>query len=197
MEVSQRVSQHGIDLLIELEDVRSHLYRDIKHLASIGIGHLLTKSELCSGKIAITDPATGQREVIRYANGLTPRQMHLLLEQDLEPVVQTIQLHVHVPLTQHQFDALCCFCYNIGCEAFLGSSLLKMLNQGYYAAVPYQMSRWVHAGGEVVAGLINRRHQEIALWNLPPEEAQRTNGGLEVTSEAGPEGEGVQPPLHT
>jgi lysozyme len=42
---------------------------------------------------------------------------------------------------------------------------LKLLNQAQYAEVPNQLLRWTRAGGQVVQGLVNRRQNEIKLWN--------------------------------
>jgi lysozyme len=65
---------------------------------------------------------------------------------------------------QNQFDALVSFAYNIGGPHFEGSTLLQVLNQGNYYAVPGQMLRWNRAGGVVVPGLTNRRRDEGALF---------------------------------
>jgi lysozyme len=72
---------------------------------------------------------------------------------------------VTVPLNQNQFDALVSFSFNVGDNAFRGSTLLKLLNQGQYDQVPAQLRRWVRDNGHVVQGLINRREKEIVLWN--------------------------------
>jgi len=71
---------------------------------------------------------------------------------------------VKVALNQNQFDSLVSFTFNTGIQAFADSTLLKMLNQGNYDAVPDQLRRWVRAGGNVVQGLVNRRENEIKLW---------------------------------
>jgi len=47
----------------------------------------------------------------------------------------------------------------------MGSILLKVLNEGKYADVPAQLRKWNRAGGKVVQGLVNRRENEILLWN--------------------------------
>jgi lysozyme len=45
------------------------------------------------------------------------------------------------------------------------STLLKRLNAGAYAEVPRQLRRWSFADGKQVQGLLNRRENEIKLWN--------------------------------
>ena len=42
--------------------------------------------------------------------------------------------------------------------------MLKVLNEGKYDEVPYQMKRWNKANGEVLAGLVRRREAEAALF---------------------------------
>jgi lysozyme len=77
---------------------------------------------------------------------------------------KTINQSVKVPLTQNQFDALVCFCYNVGSGNFLSSTLLKVLNLGHYEEVPAQLMRWNKAKGIVLAGLTRRRQAESALF---------------------------------
>ena len=69
-----------------------------------------------------------------------------------------------VPLNQNQFDALVSFVYNLGAGAFEGSTLLKDLNAHNFAAVPGQLEEWVHAGSQVLPGLVARRKAEARLF---------------------------------
>lgn len=154
-----QMSQHGIALLTQWEGCELEVYNDSAGLPTIGVGHLLTKSELMSGKITIGGV------LVKYANGLTQEQAEALLAQDLGPTEAAVNGGVKVSLSQNQFDALTSFTFNVGAPAFKGSTLLKLLNQGQYAQVPEQLMRWTRAGGRVVQGLVNRRRNEIKLWN--------------------------------
>jgi lysozyme len=71
---------------------------------------------------------------------------------------------VTMPITQHQLDALVSFAYNLGVGSLSGSTLLKQLNAGDYAAAAEQFLVWSHAGGVVVAGLLRHRQAEQALF---------------------------------
>jgi lysozyme len=102
---------------------------------------------------------------VKYVNGLTNQQVIDLLSQDVKPAEQAVNNGAKVPLSQNQFDALVSFTFNVGTGAFNGSTLLKVLNQKQYADVPTQLLRWTRAGGQVVQGLVNRRQNEIKLWN--------------------------------
>jgi len=154
-----QMSENGQRKLADWEGFKTRAYHDAAGKLTIGVGHLLTRSELSSGKIWI------QGEAVRYAAGLTDRQILDLLAQDLEGAENVVNEGVEVELKQNQFDALVSFCFNVGATAFKNSTLLRRLNQGGYEEVPAQLRRWVHCSGAVVPGLVNRRENEIALWN--------------------------------
>mgnify|MGYP001558519518 FL=1 len=126
----------------------------------MGIGHLLTKSEMASGKIFLTGYG-----LVKYGRDAWPEDWcEALLRMDLRSVEAALHLLVRVALTQPQYDALCCWTFNVGNNAMRTSTLLAQLNTGHYDQVPVQMRRWVYAGGRVLQGLKNRREREIALW---------------------------------
>ena len=156
-----KVGERGKYLFKEWEGLVTHVYLDSGGEPTIGIGHLLTRSERTSGKIVIRGRAT------QYRDGLSEQQCWHLLEQDLEGVEKTVNQAVMVPLNQNQFDTLVSFTFNVGDAAFCGSTLLRLLNQRQYDQVPAQLMRWVRDNGQVVQGLVNRRQKEIALWNTP------------------------------
>jgi lysozyme len=72
-----QVDQRGKDLFKEWEGLVTHEYLDSGGAPTIGIGHLLTRSERTSGKIVI------QGQALDYRNGLTEQQCWDLLGQDL------------------------------------------------------------------------------------------------------------------
>jgi lysozyme len=153
------MSAKGQRKLAAWEGCKPRAYRDAAGKLTIGVGHLLTRSELSSGKIWI------QGEAVRYAAGLSDRQVLDLLGQDLQGAENAVNECVEVELQQNQFDALVSFCFNVGATAFKNSTLLRRLNQGGYEEVPAQLRRWVHCSGIVVPGLVSRRQHEIVLWN--------------------------------
>lgn len=77
---------------------------------------------------------------------------------------QAVSKVVHVRLTQHQFDALVAFTYNVGQRAFSSSTLLQLLNKEDYSGAADQFLRWNKSGGRVLAGLTKRREAERALF---------------------------------
>jgi lysozyme len=152
------VSKNGLDLLRKWEGQATHLYYDAAGLPTIGIGHLLTKSEGASGKIIIN------YETFRIKDGLSDTQCLQLLMDDLKEVEDAVDLYVFAELNQNQYDALVSFVFNVGVKAFRKSTLLKLLNQLKYDQVPAQLRRWIRSGGEIINGLITRRENEIRLW---------------------------------
>ncbi len=94
-------------------------------------------------------------------------QERALLAKELRNAVATVQSAVKVPLTQHQRDALVAFVFNIGPPHFQGSTTLRLLNQGDYAGACNAMKMWNKSGGKVMTGLVNRRADEMALFNKP------------------------------
>lgn len=108
-------------------------------------------------------------------NGVVPNGPEITLakaEADLRRNLATAEAAVDrlvkVALSDNQFGALVSFVFNVGVTAFAGSTLLRVLNLGDYAAVPAQMARWnkITANGKKVVskGLANRRAAEIGLW---------------------------------
>lgn len=153
-----RMSAEGRALLAEWEGKRNAVYSDSAGLPTIGVGHLLTRDELASGKILILGMAT------KYHEGLSDLEVDKLLSQDLAGAEGAVNCGVEAPLNQHQFDALVSFVFNVGRQAFYGSTLRKALNHKKYLEVPTQLKRWNRSGGKVIEGLVNRRDNEIKLF---------------------------------
>lgn len=145
-------------MLIELEGSRSDVYVDVAGFATTGVGHMLTKDELSSGKIVIDG------EPVRYG-ALSSEQIDVLLQQDLREFEQVVDREALPIISQQQFDALVSFAFNVGTAAFGRSTLLKKVNAGEFVEVPAQFRRWIYAGGRTWDGLVARREKEIERWN--------------------------------
>jgi lysozyme len=92
----------------------------------------------------------------------TAKRWLLLEAQDKYDFVMQ---NVRVPVTDNQLLALASFTYNVGENAFAGSTLLKLLNNGTNKdVVAQQFDRWVNAGGKVNKGLEGRRKAEKQLF---------------------------------
>jgi GH24 family phage-related lysozyme (muramidase) len=67
--------------------------------------------------------------------------------------------------TQHQFDAMVSFAYNVGMGNFSTSTLLKKHKAGDHAGAAAEFGKWNKANHKVMAGLTRRRAAEAALYS--------------------------------
>lgn len=111
-------------------------YLDSKGLLTIGVGHLLTVAELRTGYIMISG------EQVSWRNGLTSGDARILFDQDLDVFEDTVNRCVTIPLSQHEFDALVSFSFNVGCSAFRQSTLCRKLNRGDRNGAINEFTRW-------------------------------------------------------
>jgi lysozyme len=87
-----------------------------------------------------------------------------VLKSEVEEYCDAVNKCVKVPLNQYQFDALVSWTYNLGESNLKNSTLLKVLNDGDYEGVPFQIKRWNKANGKVLSGLTRRRKAEAELF---------------------------------
>jgi lysozyme len=146
------LSPDGAKFIARFEGFRSHMYNDAANHCTIGYGHLVHY-----GPINGSEPE-------EFRRGLNEQQALDLLRQDAAKAVAAVRECVTVPLNQQQFDALVSFAYNEGGGALASSTLVKMLNQGQYDAIPEQLGRWNKAGNQVLQGLVTRRAAEGTLF---------------------------------
>ena len=140
-----KTSAEGIAFIQHWEGTLLTAYRDSGGVWTIGTGH------------------TGPE--VRRGLTITAEQARQLLVADVAEAESAVAA-VRVPLSQAQFDALVSFAFNVGNDAFGGSTLLRKLNAGDYAAVPAQLNRWVYDNGKVVRGLVDRRKAEGDMWRF-------------------------------
>jgi lysozyme len=118
---------------------------------------------LCPAKIWTI--GYGHTRTVRAGMQITQAQAEQLLDDDLSLIERAVQRLVQVPLNDNQFSALVSFTFNVGIGNFERSSLLQLLNRGWYEQVPAQLMRWNRISGEVMGGLSRRRAAEAQLWN--------------------------------
>ena len=106
----------------------------------------------------------GSTRGVTLGDTCTQAEADQMLREDCSEAEGCVSMAVDVDLTQHQFDALVSLVFNIGCGAFRGSTLLKLLNAGDFDAAQHQFSRWDKQAGKVLAGLTRRRAAEAALF---------------------------------
>lgn len=97
----------------------------------------------------------------------TQAQADARLEADVQQFAKGVYKLVGDHGTQHQFDALVSFVYNLGLGSLPHSTLLRLHNEGDYGGAQLQFSRWNRAGGRVLPGLTERRLAEAKLYGMP------------------------------
>lgn len=136
----------GMELIKRWEGKRLDAYQDVAGLWTIGYGHLVRPGE----------PYHPYGPV----RSITEAEAEQLLARDMSAARDAVARAVTVPLSQNERGALESLAFNIGANAFASSTLVRKLNAGDKAGAADEFLRWIHAGGKVVQGLVNRRHDE-------------------------------------
>lgn len=140
-----RVTPRGIQLLTRFEGCELRAYKDQAGIWTIGYGH--TGPEVREGMV------------------ITQKEAERLLTQDLSATeIATSAALRGVTLHELMFDALVCFVYNVGIEAFHSSTMLTLLKVGEFGKAANEFARWNKAGGKTNRGLTNRRAAERDLF---------------------------------
>lgn len=142
-----KLSDKGLSLIEEFEGVELKAYLDIGKVLTIGYGH--TKN-------------------VKEGMVITKEEARELLKQDVEYFENQVLELVKVPITQGIFDALVSFVFNVGENAFANSTLLRFLNQGFYAKAGDQLLKWCKVNGKEILGLKRRREAERKLFYSQP-----------------------------
>jgi len=138
------LSSAGLQMIEKYEGLRLTAYQDPGGVWTIGYGH--TGSDVKPGQT------------------ITRAQAEQLLQGDVATAENAVRSQVKVPLTQGQFDALVSFTYNCGAGTLRNSDLLAKLNAGDYAGAQAAFGKYVHAGGQVLPGLVTRRQEEANMF---------------------------------
>ena len=109
-----KMSPAGRKVLADREGRRRSAYRDSVGVWTIGIGHTSA-----AGPPRVTPGLT-----------ITEAECDAIFARDLRQYETGVAKAVRVPMTQHEFDALVSFCYNIGIGGLARSSAVRLLNAG-------------------------------------------------------------------
>jgi len=138
-----KISKEGIALIKKFEGIELEAYQDSVGVWTIGYGH--TKG-------------------VKEGDNISLKKAEEMLEEELVEYEGYINNMVELGLEQNQFDALVAWVYNLGPTNLRESTLLKVLNQGLFEEVPFEIKRWNKAGGQVLNGLVRRREAEALLF---------------------------------
>lgn len=112
----------------------------------------------------------GHTSTARPGMVITEDQAEELLKDDLTWVYRVIEDHTVMPLTQPQYDALVSLIFNIGGNAFAGSTVKRRINEGRYAEAADAFLMWNKQRNrktgklEPLRGLTRRRQHERTLF---------------------------------
>jgi lysozyme len=141
----RRINSSGLKLLTSFEGCELKAYDDGVGVWTIGYGHTHN---------------------VHPGMAIAQSEAEAFLQEDLSRFEAAVESAVKVSLSDNQFSALVCFCYNVGAGAdgFGGSTLLKLLNKGDIPGAAGQFPQWNKAGGQPLLGLTRRRKAEQALF---------------------------------
>ena len=150
MKPRHQVSRAAIELIKKFEGYRQKAAQLPDGRWTIGYGHTLTA---------------------RQGAEVSESDAEALLMYDLIAVAHAVNEHSYAPLTQNQFDSLCCFAFNIGVDNFRRSSVLRRVNEGQMLQAACAMEMWRKADFEgeriVIDALVRRRAAEKTLFLTP------------------------------
>ena len=139
-----KISEQGLDLIKSFEQCRLKAYKP-------------TPDDVWTC-------GWGSTQGVTESTCWTQEQADMALLQDVADAEKCVGKNVRVPLTQNEFDALVSLTFNIGCGAFAGSTLLKLLNSSDYDGAAQQILRWDKQAGKPLAGLTRRRQAEKEMF---------------------------------
>lgn len=95
---------------------------------------------------------------------ITQAEADKYFQRDLDEHAQAVDDMVDVDCSQHEYDALVSFAFNLGQENLKRSTLLRKVNERRYDDAAHEFSRWVYAGQKKSQGLVKRRAAETRIF---------------------------------
>lgn len=138
-----KTGSKGIELIKRWEGFKANAYLCPAGVWTIGYGH------------------TGG---VKSGDVVTKAEAEAYLRADLAVAEQAVSGKLLL-ISQNQFDALVSFVFNVGTGNFNGSTLLRLGRTDVNnPAIRTEFSRWINAGGRILAGLVARRRAEADLY---------------------------------
>lgn len=105
----------------------------------------------------------GTTEGVKMGDRITPPKAVARALADVQKFEGALRKCVKVPLSQGEYDAYVNLAYNIGPNAFCGSTLVVKLNAQDYAGACGEILKWDKFQGKPLRGLTLRRQEEYKL----------------------------------
>jgi len=155
------VSKECIEMIKHHEGVRLKPYRCPALLWTVGVGHVIDPSHI--------GVKLDERKSLPIPQGwdrtLSMEEVNDILASDLRRFEKGVLRLCPNGLTQHRFDALVSFSFNVGLGNLQRSSIRMKHNRGDYEGAADAFMAWTKAGGKVLKGLVTRRTDEMNLYN--------------------------------
>jgi lysozyme len=104
----------------------------------------------------------------RWPSGFTVTDANVLLCMDAQGFCdRVLTLLPGVALNGNELGSLTSFVFNIGADAFAGSTVRQRLIRGERQGAADALRMWTRAAGVTLPGLIRRREAERALFLKP------------------------------
>lgn len=123
-----------------------------------------TKAYVCpSGVLTIGYGHTGSD--VKQGMQITEAYAEELLRKDLKRFEDAVERCIKVWLTQHEFDAIVSFAFNVGANALEHSTFTRRINAGEMKARCFkeEFPKWVNGANGPLPGLVRRRNEEVLL----------------------------------
>ena len=106
----------------------------------------------------------GRTKDVSMGDTCTQEEADAWFLEDVKWAEDCVNRAVTSTITQQEFDALVSLCFNIGCKAFSGSSVVKELNLANYDGAAKHFMDWVKQNHKELPGLVRRREAEVELF---------------------------------
>lgn len=138
--------EKALRMIANFEGFSARAYRDANGY-SIGYGHFIVDGDGYTKDSIVTEDQAYQQ-----------------LSIDAQSAESCVNTYVHTPLTANQQAACISLAYNIGCGAFKGSTLARLINAGDFDGAAREFAKWNKSQGQVIAALVNRRESEMEVF---------------------------------
>lgn len=113
--------------------------------------------------VGIPTVCFGETRDVKLGDKYTAEECREMLGDRVQEFGAAVDRCVTVPLAPARKAAYVSFAYNVGTEAFCGSTLVRKANAGDAVGSCNELPRWTKAKGITLPGLVKRREQERQL----------------------------------
>lgn len=144
------ISNNGINLIKKVEGLKLKPYLCSAGVPTIGFGSTVYPNGI---KVTMKDKEITELQAIE------------IFRNTIKSYENAVNTFIKSKINQNQFDALVCFCYNIGVGAFGKSTVVSRVNNNPNdKTIKDAFLMWVKANSVILNGLVNRRMAEIELY---------------------------------